>query len=114
MTAQGSRRPVTVDDLMKLRAIVDVQISPDGERVAYVVSTPKLSRNEHDAALFVVPRARRHAATHRRGRPHLQHPRRPAALRWSPDGTHGVGRSASKARGLRWSRFRLRAAPRER
>jgi len=33
--AIGSR-PVTVDDLMRLRAILDVRISPDGERVAYV------------------------------------------------------------------------------
>src|SRR5262249_52280265 len=48
-------RPVTVDDLMKLRAIVDVRIAPDGSQVAYVVSTPSLSKNEHEAALFVVP-----------------------------------------------------------
>src|SRR5258708_12018479 len=52
--AAGSR-PVPVDDLMKLRAIVDVRISPDGERVAYVVSTPSLPKNEHEAALFIVP-----------------------------------------------------------
>jgi dipeptidyl aminopeptidase/acylaminoacyl peptidase len=50
-------RPVTVDDLMRLRAIVDVRISPDGERVAYVVSTPSLPKNEHEAALFIVPAA---------------------------------------------------------
>lgn len=39
---------------MKLRSIVDVQIAPDGQRVAYVVSTPNISKNEHEAALFVV------------------------------------------------------------
>jgi hypothetical protein len=43
-----------VDELMKLRSIVDVQIAPDGQRVAYVVSTPNISNNEHEAALFVV------------------------------------------------------------
>src|SRR3954469_11782231 len=48
------KRPLAVDDLMKLRSIVDVQIAPDGQRVAYVVSTPNLAKNEHDAALFVV------------------------------------------------------------
>jgi dipeptidyl aminopeptidase/acylaminoacyl peptidase len=53
--AAQSRRPISVDDLMKLRSIVDVQIAPDGSRVAYVVSTPNLLKNEHDAALFVVP-----------------------------------------------------------
>src|SRR5260370_1231547 len=52
--ASGPLRPVTVDDEMKFRAIVDVRIAPDGERVAYVVSTPSLSRNEHEAALYVV------------------------------------------------------------
>src|ERR1700682_4069385 len=45
---------VTVDDLMNLRSIVDVRISPDGERVAYVVSTPSLERNAHEAAIYVV------------------------------------------------------------
>ena len=42
---------------MKLRSIVDVRIAPDGRRVAYVVSTPSLPKNEHEAALFVVPAA---------------------------------------------------------
>ena len=31
------------------------RISPDGARVAYVVSTPVLPKNEHEGALFVVP-----------------------------------------------------------
>jgi len=51
----ASLRPMTIDDEMKLRAIVDVRISPDGARVAYVVSTPVLPKNEHEGALFVVP-----------------------------------------------------------
>ncbi|HMC22353.1 MAG TPA: S9 family peptidase, partial [Thermoanaerobaculia bacterium] len=38
----AEQRPFTLDDEMKLRSIVDVKISPDGERVAYVVSTPNL------------------------------------------------------------------------
>src|SRR5438128_2373742 len=53
-SAQGKRAP-TIDELMKLRSIVDAQISPDGTRVAYVVSTPNLPKNEHDGALFIVP-----------------------------------------------------------
>ena len=43
--------PVNVDDLMRLRWIADVQISPDGERVAYVVSQPSVENNTHDALL---------------------------------------------------------------
>ena len=53
--AQPQPRPVTVDDLMKVRAIVDVRIAPDGSRVAYVVSTPSLAKNEHEGSLFIAP-----------------------------------------------------------
>jgi dipeptidyl aminopeptidase/acylaminoacyl peptidase len=87
-TAQASRpRPVTVDDLMKLRAIVDVRISPDGDRVAYVVSTPSLSGNEHQGALFVVS-TRGGGAPRRIGDDvHIFNVPSPVPrLRWSPDG----------------------------
>src|SRR5258708_34491729 len=47
-------RPFTVDDAMRLRSIVDVKIAPDGERLAYVVSTPNLAKNEHEGALYLV------------------------------------------------------------
>src|SRR5258708_8663400 len=47
-------RPFTIDDAMKLRSIVDVRIAPDGERVAYVISTPNLAKNEHEGALYLV------------------------------------------------------------
>src|SRR5262249_61116891 len=54
-TEQQAAAVLTVDDLMRLSSIVDVQMSPDGKRVAYVVSTPNLSKNEQEPALFVVP-----------------------------------------------------------
>jgi dipeptidyl aminopeptidase/acylaminoacyl peptidase len=80
-------RPVTVDDLMRLRAILDVRLSPDGERVAYVVSTPSLPKNEHEAALFVVPSGggapARIGETVRIFNVPVPRPQ----LRWSPDGT---------------------------
>ena len=85
--AAQTRRPISIDDLMKLRSIVDVQIAPDGQRVAYVVSTPDLSRNEHDAALFVVPATG--GAPLRLGEAvhifNIPTPR--PQLRWSPDGS---------------------------
>jgi hypothetical protein len=46
-------RPVTVDDLMALRTVVDVEISPDGESVAYALLRPSLKANRHEVALFV-------------------------------------------------------------
>jgi dipeptidyl aminopeptidase/acylaminoacyl peptidase len=76
-----------VDELMTLRSIVDVQIAPDGQRVAYVVSTPNLSRNEHEAALFVV--AASGGTPERLGETvrifNIPTPR--PQLRWSPDGS---------------------------
>lgn len=83
-----ARRAVTVDELMKLRAIVDVRIAPDGRSVAYVVSTPSLSRNEHEAALFIVG-ADGGAAPARLGEhvPIFNVPVPAPRLRWSPDGS---------------------------
>src|SRR6266436_218458 len=47
-------KPVTIDDLMRLRSIEDVRISPDGKRVANVVSTPSFETAAHEAVLYVV------------------------------------------------------------
>jgi dipeptidyl aminopeptidase/acylaminoacyl peptidase len=80
------RRPVTVDDLMQLRSIVDVELAPAGDRVAYVVSTPSLRANRHETALYVVP-ARGGAATRLAEDAQIFTPALPAPrLRWSPDG----------------------------
>ena len=56
-TALAQPRPFTLEDEMRMRSIVDVRIAPDGGSVAYVVSTPNLTTNQHDAALYVVPAA---------------------------------------------------------
>src|SRR5688500_7234467 len=84
-TAQ-TKRPVTIDDLMKLRTPLDVRIAPDGEQVAYVVSTPSLEKNVQEPHVFVVSTkggaSRRIAEDARVFTPAL-----PAArLRWVPDG----------------------------
>jgi dipeptidyl aminopeptidase/acylaminoacyl peptidase len=83
--AQPARR-MTVDDLMARRAIVDARISPDGDHVAYVVSTPSLARNEHEAALFVAPAAG--GAPRRIGEAVriFNVPTPVPRLRWAPDG----------------------------
>ena len=87
LPAAQPKPPISVDDLMKLRSIVDVQMAPDGTRVAYVVSTPNLARNEHEAALFVVPSAG--GTSSRLGETvhifNIPTPR--PQLRWSPDGS---------------------------
>lgn len=85
LLAQSQLKPVTVDDLMTLRAIVDARIAPDGTRVAYVVSTPSLPKNEHEGTLFVIPAAggapTRIGATIQIFNVPTPQPR----LRWAPD-----------------------------
>jgi len=85
LSAQAPRR-VTIDDLMALGTINDVEISPSGDRVAYSVSTPSVERNAHEAALFVMPATggapKRLAESHRIFTPALPAPR----LRWLPSG----------------------------
>jgi dipeptidyl aminopeptidase/acylaminoacyl peptidase len=77
---------VTIDDLMGLRTINDVKISPSGDRVAYSVSTPSIQQNAHEPALFVIPAGggtpKRLAESHRIYAPALPAPR----VRWLPDG----------------------------
>ena len=81
------KKQVTLDDVMKLASIVDVRISPQGDRVAYVVSRPSIEKNQHETELFVVAASggmpRRLAESTRIFNTPLPAPK----LRWSPDGT---------------------------
>ena len=83
--AQDGRK-VTIDDLMALRTINDVKISPAGDQIAYTVSTPSVERNAHEPALFVIPSkggtAKRIAESYRVFTPALPAPR----VRWRSDG----------------------------
>ena len=87
--AQSSRK-VTIDDLMSLRTINDLEISPGGDQIAYTVSTPSVARNAHEPALFVIPvnggAPKQLAETYRIFTPALPAPR----VRWRPDGSVSV------------------------
>jgi len=78
---------MTIDDLMRVRFLSDVRISPDGKEIAYVVSTPSIETDSHDAVLYVVsssggtPLQLTHA-THIYNQPIPQ-----PNLQWSPDGS---------------------------
>src|SRR5204863_3781742 len=82
----AQHRPVTIDDLMRLRAIVDVQLAPDGQRVAYVVATPNLLKDEHEAALYVVPAGAGASTRHGETVRIVNMPPPPPQLRGSPYG----------------------------
>ncbi len=47
-------RPITSMDLLTMRDVIGLQISPDGKRVAYVVSQAVHETNSYRTALFVV------------------------------------------------------------
>ena len=47
-------RPITIDDLIRLRDFKGMSVSPDGKFVAYVVTEAVLETNSYRSALFVV------------------------------------------------------------
>ena len=79
MTDAG-RRPVTAQDLTRLRGVSDPQISPDGRRVAFVMTTASEERDEYLSNVWVV------AADGGEPRRFTAGPTRDTLPRWSPDG----------------------------
>lgn len=51
--AQTGRRPLSLDDLARLREVRDPQCSPDGRQVAYVVSTIEVKEDKATSHIFV-------------------------------------------------------------
>jgi dipeptidyl aminopeptidase/acylaminoacyl peptidase len=87
LAAAAAARPVTVDDLMRLRSISDVRISPDGRRVAYVVSQASFDENAYLPVLYVVDATGGAPLRMTYGTRIANRPLPAPLLRWSPDGT---------------------------
>jgi dipeptidyl aminopeptidase/acylaminoacyl peptidase len=49
-----ARRPLSLDDLAKVRVVSDPQVSPDGQWVAYVVGTTDAEKDTRDTDLWMV------------------------------------------------------------
>jgi dipeptidyl aminopeptidase/acylaminoacyl peptidase len=75
-------RPLRLDDLPRFAAVSDPRISPDGQRIAYVVTTIDLDANATRSAVWLVPFE---GGEPRRLTVGDRHDRAP---RWSPDGRH--------------------------
>src|SRR5437762_10867178 len=73
-------RAITPDDLYALRIPSDVQLSPDGERVAYVLTTIEREADEYRSSIWTVPAKGGEPVQFTRGAKH------DSAPRWSPDG----------------------------
>jgi dipeptidyl aminopeptidase/acylaminoacyl peptidase len=78
---------VTIDDLMRVRSLSDVRISPDGKSVAYVVSTPSLETATHEAVLYIVPTSKGTPLRLTYSARIFNQPIPAPSLRWSPDGS---------------------------
>jgi dipeptidyl aminopeptidase/acylaminoacyl peptidase len=78
---------VTIDDLIRIRSVSDVRISPDGKRVAYVVSTPSLDTASHEPVLYVASTSGGPPLRFTYSTRIFNQPMPAPVLRWSPDGS---------------------------
>src|SRR5262245_48535631 len=97
-TQTEGRRGMTPEDITRIRWVSDPQISPDGRRVAFVVTTLSREQDEYLANIWVVDTAAGGAggASPRR---FTAGPKRDTAPRWSPDGRWLAFLSEREARG---------------
>lgn len=82
LAAQADRKPATIDQILALRAVSDVAMSPDGRWIVYTVTTRDLAANLNRSAVWLVasdggtPRQLTRGQGADRG------------ARWSPDGSY--------------------------
>ena len=77
---QPAGRPMVPEDLLRIRFVSDPQLHPDGDRVAFVVTTLSEARDEYLSTIWIVDVDGGEPRQFTRG------PRRDTVPRWSPDG----------------------------
>lgn len=78
-------RPITAEDLYALRFVGDPRISPDGARVAFVITVADQERNDYRSRIWLAP-----TDGSAPPRPLTAGGGKDTAPRWSPDGRHLV------------------------
>ena len=73
-------RPLQPDDLLAIKVVADVQLSPDGRRAAYTFTEIAPEQDEYRSAIWMAPVQGGEPRQFTRG------PKRDSAPRWSPDG----------------------------
>src|ERR671934_164574 len=76
----SSTRLITHADLLALKTISDVQLSPDGARIAYVLTQIDVEQDEYRSSIWVVPTENGEPMQFTHGA------KNDTAPRWSPDG----------------------------
>lgn len=80
--AQTAKRPLKIDDMMRLRDVRDPQCSPEGQWVAYVVSTTDLKEDKATSHIWMASydgKSERQMTSGQESE---------SAPRWSPDGKY--------------------------
>lgn len=75
-----SKRPMTPEDLYKIKEVSDPQVSPDGKWIAYTISVPDLEGNSFKSDIWLIP------ATGGEPMQLTRSPESDYSPRWSPDG----------------------------
>ncbi|HNU08412.1 MAG TPA: hypothetical protein PKO33_11650, partial [Pyrinomonadaceae bacterium] len=77
-----SKRPITIDDLMKLKAVESPRVSPDGKWIAFTVTEMDLKEDKSETRIWMVP------ATGGDAIPMTSKGYSAESPRWSPDGKY--------------------------
>ncbi|HEV2206368.1 MAG TPA: S9 family peptidase [Candidatus Acidoferrales bacterium] len=80
--SNGAKRSLTIDDYFGIKAVTDPQISPEGNWVAYVVTTHSLKDDKDHGRIWMIPSAGGQAIPLTDENASSSHPR------WSPDGKY--------------------------
>ncbi|HEV7844592.1 MAG TPA: hypothetical protein VGO69_12940, partial [Pyrinomonadaceae bacterium] len=78
--AHAQAKPLTINDLLKIRRVEDPQLSPDGRWVAYTISDLNMDANRRVAQIYLVSMDGGEA------RQLTNAPQPSSSPRWSPDG----------------------------
>ena len=81
-SGQAAKRPISLDDLFKIKSVGDPQRSPDGKWVAYTVGTTDLEKDKRDTDIWMVGWAGGEEVRL------TSSPDGESAPRWSPDGRY--------------------------
>jgi dipeptidyl aminopeptidase/acylaminoacyl peptidase len=80
--AQPARHPLTLDDLARFRDVRDPQCSPDGQWVAYTVTTTDIKEDKHDTDVWMIGIDGKHDLRL------TSSPENETSPKWSPDGKY--------------------------
>ncbi|MEI9973053.1 MAG: hypothetical protein WDO73_13935 [Ignavibacteriota bacterium] len=80
--AQPARHALTLDDLARFREVRDPQCSPDGQWVAYTVTTTDAKEDKHDTDVWMISIDGKHDLRL------TSSPESESGPKWSPDGKY--------------------------